>query len=286
MLILNKYLAEIHKATGLNLVPKHEISSTDTGSLFLLESANNEAFVLKLFRNSERAETELNGLEELRKTGTVAVVGIVWSNDLALLLEFVPTGRPTDTAWRNFGQNLADLHSTRAPYFGFYEDNFIGQGCQLNAVGANMNSWVSFYGEFRLKMQFDLAVEKGLASARLQKGMERLLSRLPELIEDNSIPALLHGDLWSGNYLFSQTKGVVLIDPAVYYGHREAELAMMLLFGNVSSYFMDAYTSVSGLERNWESRIKLYQLYHVLNHLNIFGTQYLGNAESIVNLYI
>ena len=166
--------------------------------------------------------------------------------------------------------------------FGFEEDNYIGATPQPNAW---TDDWVTFFAEQRLGFQLRLAADNGFGGELARLG-ERLLSRLGELIDEPAEPAcLLHGDLWGGNYLCDAEGQPVLIDPAAYYGRREAELAMTTLFGGFDSAFYGAYEEAWPLAPGSAERLEIYKLYHLLNHLNLFGGGYLGGCLGVLRRF-
>ncbi|MDY7094464.1 MAG: fructosamine kinase family protein [Acidobacteriota bacterium] len=210
-----------------------------------------------------------------------------------LLLERIATGpRPAGFSAR-FGRALARLHkaSTRDPHaaqgYGFEHDNFLGTTPQPNPW---TEDWVDFWRRHRLGFQLDLARRQGLSTGELNRLGDRVLDRLGELIgepmgETGEPPTLIHGDLWGGNYLVSADGLPVLIDPAAYYGRREAELAMTRLFGGFDADFESGYQEVWPLEPGAEERLQLYQLYHLLNHLNLFGGGYLDSCLRLLRRF-
>jgi fructosamine-3-kinase len=177
---------------------------------------------------------------------------------------------------------LADLHRHTSDKHGLDQDNFIGRLPQPNPPTP---SWTAFYREHRIGFQMQMARQKGLLPPHRQHALARLMDRLPDLLDDQAIPpSLLHGDLWGGNYLVDAQGQAVLIDPAVYYGHREMDLAMTELFGGFSSRFYDAYDEAYPLY-GYAERRALYQLYYILVHLNLFGEHYGGQVDSIAGRY-
>lgn len=180
------------------------------------------------------------------------------------------------------GQGLAALHRSSAPEFGFALDGYCGATPQPNARCA---SWLEFYRERRLGHQLTLARAAGFPSEGFRAG-QRLLARLEAWIEDDEPPALIHGDLWSGNLYPCAGGRPGLVDPAAYYGHREAELGMMTLFGGFSQRVFAAYDEAFPLAAGWRERLGLYELYHVLNHFNLFGGGYASQAESLIRRYL
>ncbi|TVR89219.1 MAG: fructosamine kinase family protein [Spirochaetaceae bacterium] len=200
-----------------------------------------------------------------------------------LLMEYIESGRQTSEFWDKFGFEMAELHrSARGQSYGFSSDNFIGSTPQANAPS---DSWIEFFGERRLRFQIELAEEKGRSDREMRNGVEQIIARLPELLPEPEHPALLHGDFWGGNFLCDTNGAPVILDPAVYYGHREADLAMAKCFGGFSPRFFDAYNEAYPLVPGYRERVDLYNLYHMLNHLNIFGSGYAGAVRGIIRRY-
>jgi fructosamine-3-kinase len=176
------------------------------------------------------------------------------------------------------GRELAAMHRVTRPLFGWDRDNTIGSTRQPNGPEED---WQVFWGRNRLGFQLDLAARNGYGG-RLRSEGERLLDALPALLEHAPVPSLLHGDLWGGNMGFDREGHPVVFDPAVYYGDREADLAMTELFGGFGGDFYAAYREAWPLGPGYRTRKVLYNLYHVLNHLNLFGGGYLGQARGMV----
>lgn len=211
------------------------------------------------------------------RTPTVIAVGPLEENEFCLVLEAISSnGQPKDF-WTNFGQQLAELHRLgQSIQFGWSSHNYLGSTVQPNQP---CSDWCQFWAEQRLGFQIQLAIDKGLATKELQRQVDRVIQRLDQLVgAPADPPSLLHGDLWSGNYIVSDSGEPVLIDPAVYYGRREAELAMCLLFGGFPETFYAGYHSAWPLADGWRQRTDVYQLYHLLNHLNLFGAGYLQSC--------
>ena len=187
----------------------------------------------------------------------------------SILLEQLDLQRNGD--WAALAQMLAKLHRTTGPRFGWYRDNFIGATPQINSW---RDDWAEFFAECRLRPQLALARKNGFQIAL--PSLKLLENHKPE-------PSLLHGDLWSGNAGFI-ADGPVLFDPAVYYGDREADLAMTELFGGFPARFYEAYDEAYPLTEGYEARKQLYNLYHLLNHLNIFGEGYLAQVQRTLGL--
>ncbi len=230
---------------------------------------------------------EAKGLVALAESGTSLVVPrpLHWNDDgpgrSLLILEYIPPGSPGEDFQEALGRGLAEMHRTTVAEFGFELDGYCGATPQPNAWRA---SWVDFYREHRLGHQLSLAASNGLPSQTLRLG-DRVLDRLDTLIDDDAPPALIHGDLWFGNLHVTQDGHPALVDPAAYFGHREAELGMMRLFGGFDSAVWRAYEHAWPLADGWRERLDLYSVYHVLNHFNLFGGGYGGQARTLLERY-
>ena len=234
---------------------------------------------------------EAEGLAALAAPGAIRVPrpiatggeqpgGVPW-----IVMEYIPTGRPGPDFSERFGRQFAALHrATVHNRCGFHRDNYLGATPQENAWS---DDWVGFWRQRRFGFQLRLGQETGQFDAELSHRLERVMERLPELIGLPEEPAcLLHGDLWGGNYLADDRGEPVLIDPAVYYGRREADLAMTLLFGGFDGRFYSAYHEAWPLADGSEARLEIYKLYHLLNHLNHFGQSYRGGCMSILKRFV
>lgn len=226
-------------------------------------------------------EAEADGLREIAAAGAIkvpeAVVTGIAGDQAFIVMEDLPLGGSGSGA--RLGQELAALHRTTQARFGWYRDNTIGSSPQLNRQNAD---WVSFWREQRLGAQLNMAAARGGGRGLQRKG-DQLLAGLPAFFMDYTpIPSLLHGDLWSGNYAFCRDGTPVIFDPAVYYGDREADLAMTELFGGFGRDFYVAYNEAWPLDPGYAVRKNLYNLYHILNHYNLFGGGYGGQAEAMI----
>lgn len=249
------------------------------------------AFFLKWNDNCEPDMflREAESLEELRKAadGNLVVPEVFADKEVDaspgfLVLEYLESGYGAGNSDEILGRGLAAIHRYSAEKFGFYHDNYCGSTPQNNRW---KNSWAEFFRENRLQFLLDLIQqERPLPSDELSI-YERVLSRIELLVPDASSPALIHGDLWSGNYM-NTTNGPALIDPASYYADREMEMGIMTMFGGFSQRFYSAYNEVYPLPSDWRERNRLYQLYHVLNHYYLFGGGYRSQALQIAKSYL
>jgi fructosamine-3-kinase len=241
------------------------------------------AFFVKLNNASKLSmfEAEAAGLEEIARTRTIRVPRPICcgveDTQAFIVLEYIELGGRSD--WALFGSQFAELHKTTREQFGWKRDNTIGSTPQINT---QTSDWVEFWRERRLRFQLQLAATNGYTGSLQEKG-ERLMESLEVFFRDYSVtPSLLHGDLWGGNAAFDNEGNPVIFDPAVYYGDREADVAMTELFGGFGSRFYRAYNEEWPLDSGYRVRKDLYNLYHILNHLNLFGGRYLRQAENMI----
>ena len=229
-------------------------------------------------------EAESDGLRELGAAKAVRVPRALASGRTAthafLVLEWIERGRAHPSSEAVLGKRLAAQHRTTTREFGWHRDNTIGLTPQLNGRSTD---WVEFFGERRLRFQLDLAARNGFGRLLAVRG-ERLLGALPALLDGHEpLPSLLHGDLWGGNWFADAAGEPVIFDPAVYYGDREADLAMTRLFGGFGDTFHAAYEAAWPLDSGHVERRELYNLYHVLNHANLFGGRYASEAAAMID---
>lgn len=249
-----------------------------------IKTQSGKMFFLKSGLSGNIFFCEANGLKELSQTNTIRIPEVIAVDENFLLLEYIERGNLSDNFFEKFGQMYALMHRCQTSIFGFYEDNYIGATPQLNVPSdEESNNWTAFYFNKRLLYQYRLAEQNGYVTSRLKNGFMKLESKISAILSGSEEPpCLLHGDLWSGNYMCDENGNPVLIDPAVYYGHREADLAMTKLFGGFSPAFYRVYLEAYPLPDGWEYRENIYKLYHVMNHLNLFGPGYLSEAEQLL----
>jgi len=271
-------ISDASSLSGGCISDAYKITTKDGSNLFLKynPSVSNDMF-----------EKEANGLKELSKPKTIRIPEVLGFDMDCIFLEYITTGNKRKNFFENFGQNFAKMHKFTSENFGFYEDNYIGSNPQKNVpIEEEKKDWVSFYFNKRILFQLQLAEKLGNSTDDLRRGISKLEDKIITIISTEEKPSLLHGDLWSGNYMVDESSEAVLIDPAVYYGNREADLGMTKLFGGFNSDFYSAYNEEFPLEDGYEYRENIYKLYHVLNHLNLFGGGYYSQALSLIKFYI
>lgn len=229
---------------------------------------------------------EASGLQLLAEANEIRIPEVVFSDDQEsytfLVLEYINPGDRIRTFWESFGKALASLHKHSAEFFGLDNDNYIGSLPQRNHRHPD---WTTFFILERLEPLLRQARNKGEANAQLIRQFERLFSKLNSLIPPDK-PALLHGDLWNGNYMVDEKGFPCLIDPAVYFGHREVDLAMTRLFGGFPPHFYESYDHAFPLEKGWEERTDVFNLYPLLVHVILFGGGYAADVKRILNHFV
>jgi fructosamine-3-kinase len=225
---------------------------------------------------------ESDGINRLQQTNTVLTPKVVLEGVAEgyqyLMTEFIFSAPKRTDYWETLGRQLAELHRHTASYFGLESDNFIGSLPQRNR---KHDRWTDFFISERLIPQLEYGIQNQVFDKSLASTLERLFPRLSDFFPEEP-PALLHGDLWSGNLLTNEAGHPVVIDPAVYYGHREAELAFTQLFGGFSTTFLQAYQTVFPLTNGFFDRMKLYNLYPLMVHANLFGGHYVRDVVETV----
>jgi len=280
--ILFESLGCVVHVLGFQLIAGGNINTavkvdTDEGTFFVKW---NESDCRDMF------EAEARGLNLLRETGTIRVPEVVAYGQnyqkSYLILEYISSTEAKPDFWPHFGASVASLHSQSHSQFGLAFNNYVGSLSQNNSYCEN---GVDFFIERRLKVQAGLALYNGEISQSLFDKFNRLYELLPSLLPDEK-PALLHGDLWSGNYLVDDQGSATLVDPAVYYGNREAEIAFTHLFGGFQPDFYQGYTEAMPLGNDFQERIPIYNLYPLMVHVNLFGSGYLGAVERTLTRFV
>lgn len=249
---------------------------------------NSDSFFIKYNRAEAfkgMFSSEAAGLKQLLDAGSIRIPSVIENGETDeytfLMLEFIHQGRKGNGFWEGFGSALAYLHKQSDEVFGWGMDNYIGSLPQSNKAH---KAWIDFFIMERLEPMLKLARDGKKIGPELARRFDTLYNRFNEIFPPEP-PALLHGDLWSGNFLVDETGNPCLIDPSVYYGHREADLAMTHLFGGFSEEFYSAYHSVFPLEKGWEKRIDIFNLYPLLVHVNLFGGGYISDVGRIMAYY-
>ena len=270
---LGRQIAAARPLAGGDINEAYELTLADGGRLFAKANARAPR---GLFAAEARGLSWLAQARALRIPNVVAVSPANEAQQF-LVLELIASRAPARDFDERLGRGLAALHRFGAPGFGLDHDNFIGRLPQENTPSV---SWADFYRTRRLEPQLRLAVDAGLATARVRRGFDRLWSALDELLGPPEPPARLHGDLWGGNLLCDERGAPCLVDPAVYGGHREIDLAMMRLFGGFGGRVFAAYEEAWPPADGHRDRVALYQLYPLMVHVNLFGGSYVGSVEA------
>jgi len=283
---LQKLIPHIEKTTGQSLSDSRisPLGGGDINAAYQLQTPSLSWFIkinrpdLAFMFNAEAA-----GLKEMAETKTIKVPEVIdfgqTDEHSYLILEYIKLGRLDSQSAQLLGEQLAAMHQHQQPFFGWHINNTIGSTHQYN----NRHSdWVEFWRQQRLLKQLQFAANNGFGG-KLQSQGEKLAAKVDVFFNDyHPQPALLHGDLWGGNAAADSNGQPLIYDPACYYGDREADIAMTELFGGFSPAFYQAYQNSYPLDSGYQVRKTLYNLYHILNHLNLFGRTYLHQAESMI----
>ncbi len=277
--VLNDKILDSHSVSG-GCISDSKIILTKSGNKYFLKT--------NIHNPADMFPKEANGLGELSKAKVIRVPKVIYYDSEFSLLEAIEQSNKRKDFSEDFGRRFAQLHKYTSKEYGFYEDNYIGSTPQINiALPNEKNDWVKFYFSKRLEFQFRLAEKNGFATDEFRKSFSKLENKIESIIKPvKEISSLLHGDLWGGNYIVDDTSNVCLIDPAVYYGNREADLAMTKLFGGFDYKFYASYNKEYPLDDGYEYRENIYKLYHIINHLNLFGSSYYSQALSLMKYYL
>lgn len=281
---------------GVRVAKMNRISGGDINEAFGLMLTDGNYIFMKCNKKENEGffSAEAAGLTAIAHTEAIGTPNIFCtgtdkgkSGFSFLLLEFISGKGRIKDYWEVFAQQLADMHRAdtkefvQTGKFGFVSDNYIGETRQLNT---GQDSWVSFFRDCRLEPQLRKA--ELYFDNKTIKNTIKLMDNLDKILVEPQYPSLLHGDLWAGNVITGNDNRVWLIDPAVYVGHPEADIAMTELFGGFPGIFYDAYKEAGGLDKDYVYRRDLYNLYQMLNHLNMFGGSYLSSVVNIINKYV
>lgn len=276
----------ISKTTGqqFQIQTHYSIAGGCINQAYRIEGNGQNYFVkLNSAAYHDMFEAEAGGLAELAQPAVIKVpVPVCWGiagTYAYLVTEYIALRGDSNSAGSSLGHQLAVMHQVMRTPYGWHRDNYIGSTVQVNTLE---NSWETFWRKHRLGYQLELAARNGYSGQLQQKG-EQLLAHVNQFFTDYiPSPSLLHGDLWAGNYASDIENQPVIFDPAIYYGDRETDLAMTELFGGFSAQFYATYEETWPLDVGYKTRKHLYNLYHVLNHLNLFGGGYLNQAERTI----
>jgi fructosamine-3-kinase len=280
---------ELQKRFGENFAIK-EISPEFGGSInesFRVSTTQGNFFMKRndAQRFPDMFQREAAGLNLLRASSDFKIPEVVLWGEVEehafLIIEYIKKEPNTLSFWKTFGRNLAHMHKQTHEFFGLNHNNYIGSLPQQNT---QKTSWADFFVSERLVPMVSRAHENGKLDIDTVKKFEKLCFKMNELFP-NEAPALLHGDLWSGNYVCTLNDTPGIFDPAVYYGNREMDLAMMHLFGGFHVDTYKAYQEVYPLEAGWKQRVDLCNLYPLLVHVNLFGGNYVKQVKQVVNQF-
>ena len=278
------HLSKLLKAPRLSI---HPVSGGDISRSYKINTSKDSYFIK--INPSDSAltmfQTEAFALDLIQSTKTIKTPKVLFCETFHessfLIMEFIESKSPSNLDFNTLGFKLAELHQHTSKVFGLNEDNFIGSLPQSNTQNS---SWLNFYIKERLQPQLHLANSQGLLSENECPTELIMREQLEDLFLDVK-PSLLHGDLWSGNYLISKNGTPYLIDPASYYGHYEVDIAISKLFGGFGIDFYKAHSEYFPTTNETQVRIEIYQLYYLLVHLNLFGKSYYSSVENILKRY-
>ncbi len=276
--------------SGHGVVHAEAMVGGDTSSVFVVDLESNQRVFLKVGKRNHGAvlKEEAWGLRWLREAQAIRLPECLEQGESTegtpfLILEYVTSGQAGAGFDDTLGRALADLHRAGAPGWGLFRNNFIGPLPQDNQPGPD---WATFYRERRLEPLLRKAVDRGLVDVGTKRQMFRLFQVLEQRVGPPEPPSRLHGDLWGGNLMVDEEGEPCLVDPCVYGGHREMDLAMMQLFGGFGQRVFTAYHEAHPLRQDWQARVPLYQLYPILVHVNLFGGSYVRSLSRALDAVV
>jgi len=229
---------------------------------------------------------EAAGLQLLKANCNLKIPELIWQgevdNTAILILEYIESGKRIKNFFEDFGNKIASMHKCTSEYYGLDNDNYIGS---LNQFNKKSNDGVAFFISQRLMPQIELAISNNKIDNKAVNDFEKLFMKLNQLLPAEPA-SLIHGDLWSGNFITDANGMTCIFDPAVSYSYRESDIAMTKLFGGFESAFYEGYNDVFLLQKNWQNRIELFNLYPLMVHVNLFGGSYLNQCREILKQYL
>lgn len=279
-------LEEIYQH-DINLTSSSPVGGGDINEAYKFSTSAGDFFIKKnsATRYPKMFQKEALGIKLLAEANEIQLPKVIASSEnenvAYLILKFIESSSRAANFWNDFGAQLANLHKHTADYFGLDHNNYIGSLPQSNR---KHEKWADFFREERLEVQVKKARDNGAMGTDIVRAFDRFYGKLENLFPVEP-PALIHGDLWGGNYMVNENGMAVIIDPAVYYGHREMDIAMSQLFGGFSSEFYDAYNQQFPLEKGWHQRVDYCNLYPLMVHVNLFGGSYLYSVKSILKKF-
>lgn len=230
----------------------------------------------------EMFQKEQKGLELLQKNSELKIPTVhkldEFEDKAFLIMELIEGSKKKKNYWEIFGAEIARLHRNTNSSYGLAYNNYNGSLIQNNSQNEN---WITFFIENRLKFQEKIGVDSKRIDSELSELLKRLYSKIPDILIEEQ-PALLHGDFWSGNFMVAEDGSPVIMDPAVYFGNREVDIAMSMLFGGFDKDFYNSYNKEFPLQKGWEQRVEVYNIYPLLVHVNLFGSSYAQRVKSIL----
>ncbi|AXT57977.1 fructosamine kinase [Aquimarina sp. AD1] len=282
-MLSKRLIKHLENLLSEKIISTKSLSGGDINEVFLL-TTNNREMVVKVnsvFKFHGMFKAEARGLQEFIDAAIFKIPEVLLFGKDAdvsfLLLEYIKSGNKTRDFWSIFGERLANLHKQSKPYFGFEGDNYIGSLPQYNS---KYSSASEFYITQRLQPQFEMAIKRGFSFSSLDSFYVAIENEISD-----EVSSLIHGDLWSGNFMIDINGFPCLIDPAVAYAPREMDISMMHLFGGFEHELFEVYNDIFPLIDGWKKRMEIWQLYYLLVHLNLFGDSYLPQIQSILKKY-
>lgn len=280
---MNNIQEQIQKQIEEKIIKLSAVHGGDSHKSFIAKTATKKFFVKTSEQPTQVFHFEVSGLKSLQQAGVYTPTVQSFSQNL-LVLNWLEQESSTTNFWISLGENLAHLHLQPAPFFGFFEDNCIGKASQKNLASDELKkNWPLFFWENRIDYKLKQIHSRHQWQLDVSEHQKLKDTILKLLNKKETKPSLVHGDLWSGNILCGPKQKPYLLDPAIYYGDRETDLAMTECFGGFSPDFYESYNKNFPLEEGYEQRKHIYNLYHILNHFLIFGENYKSTSTNLIN---